>query len=78
MVNQFHRPVTRGLFLNPLIQGKATELHPVLIMLAVLAGGSLAGLYGMLLAVPVPACLKILLAAEIMPRLRAWAGAAAA
>lgn len=61
--------------LNPLIQGKATELHPVVIMLAVLAGGSLAGLYGMLLAVPVAACVRILLAAEIMPRLRAWAGA---
>lgn len=60
--------------LNPLIQGKATELHPVVIMLAVIAGGSLAGLYGMLLAVPVAACLKILLVAEIMPRLRAWSG----
>jgi predicted PurR-regulated permease PerM len=64
--------------LNPLIQGKATELHPVVIMLAVLAGGSLAGLYGMLLAVPVAACLKILLSAEIMPRLRRWAGAGSA
>ena len=63
--------------LNPLIQGKATELHPVMIMLAVLAGGSLAGLYGMLLAVPTAACLKILLVAEIMPRLRRWAGAEA-
>jgi predicted PurR-regulated permease PerM len=61
--------------LNPLIQGKATELHPVVIMLAVLAGGSLAGLYGMLLAVPVAACLKILLSAEVLPRLRQWAGA---
>jgi len=61
--------------LNPIIQGRATELHPVLIMLAVLAGGSLAGLYGMLLAVPAAACLKILLTAEVMPRLRAWAGA---
>lgn len=60
--------------LNPLIQGKATELHPVIIMLAVLAGGSLAGLYGMLLAVPVAACAKILLTAEIMPRLRRWSG----
>ena len=61
--------------LNPLIQGKATELHPVVIMLAVLAGGSLAGLYGMLLAVPVAACIRILLSAELMPRLRRWAGA---
>lgn len=60
--------------LNPLIQGKATELHPVVIMLAVLAGGSLAGLYGMLLAVPVAACARILLAAEVMPRLRRWSG----
>jgi predicted PurR-regulated permease PerM len=63
--------------LNPIIQGRATELHPLVIMLAVLAGGSLAGLYGMLLAVPAAACLKILLTAEVMPRLRAWAGARA-
>ncbi len=59
--------------LSPLIQGKATELHPAAIMVAVIAGGLLAGLYGMLLAVPAAACGRILLTAEILPRLKAWA-----
>jgi predicted PurR-regulated permease PerM len=58
--------------LTPLIQGRATELHPVVIMVAVIAGGQLAGLYGMLLAVPAAACAKILLAEVALPRLRAW------
>jgi len=65
---------TEDYVLNPLIQGKATELHPAAIMIAVIAGGSLAGLYGMLLAVPVAACAKILLSAEILPRFRSWVG----
>jgi predicted PurR-regulated permease PerM len=59
--------------LNPLIQGRATEMHPVVIMLAIVAGGSLAGLYGMMLAVPVTACLRVVLTDVVAPRLRAWA-----
>lgn len=56
--------------LTPLIQGSATRLHPLAIMVAVIAGGSLAGIYGMLLAVPAAACLRILAEEEILPRLR--------
>ncbi|MGH2652680.1 MAG: AI-2E family transporter, partial [Actinomycetota bacterium] len=37
------------------------KLHPVTVMLALLAGGTLLGLWGMLLAVPVVAAAKILL-----------------
>ena len=59
--------------LTPFMQGKATDLDPVSIVVAVLAGGTLAGLYGMLLAVPVAACVKILLRELLMPRIRAWA-----
>jgi predicted PurR-regulated permease PerM len=58
--------------LTPLIQGKATDLDPVSIVVAVLAGGSLAGVYGMLLAVPAAACVKILIRELVMPRVRAW------
>jgi predicted PurR-regulated permease PerM len=56
--------------LTPLIQGNATRLHPLAIMVAVIAGGSLAGIYGMLLAVPAAACLRILAEEEILPRIR--------
>lgn len=59
--------------LNPLIQGKATQLHPLVIMLAIIAGGSLLGLYGMLLAVPVVACANVLIDAVVAPALRRWA-----
>jgi len=58
--------------LTPFIQGKVTNLNPVAIVVAVLAGGSLAGLYGMLLAVPAAACLKIILRDVFMPRIHAW------
>jgi len=58
--------------LTPFIQGKATDLDPVSIVVAVLAGGSLAGVYGMLLAVPAAACVKILIRELVMPRIRAW------
>ena len=58
--------------LTPLIQGKSTNLDPVSIVVAILAGGSLAGIYGMLLAVPAAACIKILLTEVLMPRIREW------
>jgi predicted PurR-regulated permease PerM len=58
--------------LNPMIQGKATNLHPATILLACIAGGSLAGLYGLMLAIPVTACVKILMDEVMLPRLRQW------
>jgi predicted PurR-regulated permease PerM len=59
--------------LTPLIQGQVTHLHPIAIMLAIIAGGSLAGLYGMILAVPIAACTKVMLSEVVGPRLRQWA-----
>ncbi|MCH2160965.1 MAG: AI-2E family transporter [Phycisphaerales bacterium] len=58
--------------LTPLIQGKATDLDPVSVVVAILAGGSLAGIYGMLLAVPAAACIKIILREVVMPRVKEW------
>lgn len=58
--------------LTPLIAGRATNLDPVSIVVAILAGGALAGLYGMLIAIPVAACIKILLREVFMPRIREW------
>jgi predicted PurR-regulated permease PerM len=62
-----------GYVLIPLIQGKATNLDPVTLLVAVLAGGSVAGIYGMLLAIPAAACIKILLTDLVWPRFREWA-----
>ena len=58
--------------LTPMIAGKATNLDPVTVMVAVLAGGTVGGVYGMLLAIPVAACLKILWTEIVMPRIQAW------
>ncbi len=58
--------------LTPTIAGKVTNLDPVTIVVAVLAGGSIMGIYGMLLAVPTAACLKILIREVLLPKIRAW------
>src|SRR3546814_13043202 len=39
---------------------RAVKLHPAVVMLALLAGGTLSGFFGLLLAVPATATLKIL------------------
>lgn len=45
-------------FLVPKIQGDAIELHPALVMFAIVIGGSLAGLLGAILALPVTAAIR--------------------
>ncbi len=60
-------------FLNPLIQGKGTGMDIPTIVFASIAGGALAGVYGLILAIPVAACVKILLKEVFWPRFRAWA-----
>jgi predicted PurR-regulated permease PerM len=47
--------------LSPNIVGRTVRLHPVTVMLGLLAGATLLGLWGMLLAVPVMASVKILM-----------------
>jgi predicted PurR-regulated permease PerM len=59
--------------LTPTIQGKRTNMDTPTIVFASLSGGVLAGVYGFLLAIPVAACIKILLIEVVWPRIRAWA-----
>jgi len=46
-------------FITPQVMQRTVHLHPAAVILALVAGGSLAGFYGLVLAVPVAACLKI-------------------
>ena len=46
-------------FISPIVMQRAVKLHPAVVMLALLAGGTLAGFFGLLLAVPAAATLKI-------------------
>jgi len=61
-----------GYVLTPYIAGKATNLGPVSILVAVLAGGVVMGVYGMLLAIPAMACIKILFTDVMLPRVKQW------
>ena len=48
-------------FISPLVMQRAVKLHPAVVMLSLLAGGTLLGFFGLLLAVPAVAVLKIML-----------------
>lgn len=47
-------------FVIPLVYGKTTKLHPAAILLAVILGGHILGILGMIIAVPTFAFVKIL------------------
>jgi predicted PurR-regulated permease PerM len=57
MVGQF----VEGNILTPKLLGKSVGLHPLWILFAIMAGGSLYGLVGMFLAVPVAASIGVLI-----------------
>ena len=49
-----------GNFLTPRIQGQALHVHPIVVLLAVIAGGEVAGLAGIIFAVPALAVFSVL------------------
>jgi predicted PurR-regulated permease PerM len=59
--------------LTPWLQSTSLNLNAVTVLIAVLVGGMLGGVYGLILAVPVAACGKILWTELALPRLTAWA-----
>jgi predicted PurR-regulated permease PerM len=47
--------------ISPMVMQRAVKLHPGAVMLALLVGGTTSGVFGLLIAVPAAAVLKILL-----------------
>jgi len=45
---------------NPYVMGKITKLHPLIILFAVIAGQHIAGIVGLILAVPIAGVIKII------------------
>jgi predicted PurR-regulated permease PerM len=45
--------IVQGSFLAPIVYGKAVSLHPAIVLISIPAGGQLAGVMGMFLAVPI-------------------------
>lgn len=64
--------VLDGLLLAPLVLGRVVNLKPITIIIAILAGGKLAGLLGMVIAVPVASICKGVI--EIVKRGPAYKG----
>ncbi|AQT66978.1 pheromone autoinducer 2 transporter [Anaerohalosphaera lusitana] len=64
-----------GWLLTPYLQGEKLNIHPGVVLFAVLAGGTLAGLLGMLLAIPIVAAAQIIFTDHIKPRMLEWAKA---
>ena len=60
--------------LIPALVGRSVGLHPVTVLVATFVAGDLLGLFGMVLAVPIAAVLKILLSEFVMPEVRRRAG----
>lgn len=64
--------------LTPKIQGKSTGMDTPTILFASIAGGALFGIFGMLIAIPIAACVKILIQEIFWPKFKDWAEGRAA
>lgn len=62
-----------GWVLTPWIQSQSMSMNPVTVLVVLMIGGSVAGLYGLLLAIPITGCLKVLSQEILAPKLEAWA-----
>lgn len=58
--------------LTPTIMGRETNLNTPTILFAALAGGAVLGFYGLLLAIPIAACIKIVVRDVLWPRFLEW------
>jgi predicted PurR-regulated permease PerM len=56
-----------GLVLVPVVQSRAVSLSPMVVLVAVLAGGSLAGIVGAIIAIPVVAVGDVVLRDVVLP-----------
>jgi predicted PurR-regulated permease PerM len=63
-------------FLVPAIMRRQTEIPPVLLLFALLAGGSIGGVLGALVSIPLAGALRVLILELVAPGVRRWTGAA--
>jgi len=62
-----------GWVLTPWIQSGQTNMNAATVLIVVFIGGALAGVWGLLFAIPIAACIKIFLDEVVLPRIRRWA-----
>jgi predicted PurR-regulated permease PerM len=58
--------------LTPWMQSRSTDMSAVTILIVVFVGGAVGGLFGLIFAIPVVTCLKILIEEFIRPRWLLW------
>ncbi len=58
--------------LTPWLQSHSTDMSAVTILIVVLIGGAVGGLFGLIFAIPVAACLKVLIEEFVRPRWLQW------
>jgi predicted PurR-regulated permease PerM len=58
--------------LTPWMQSRSTDMSAVTILIVVFVGGAVGGLFGLIFAIPVATCLKILIEEFIRPRWHQW------
>jgi len=59
--------------LTPLVQSRALDMNAITVIIVVFIGGAVGGFYGLLLSIPIAACIKILIQELVLPRLERWA-----
>jgi predicted PurR-regulated permease PerM len=57
----------KGYLISPLVQGDQLNMHPLLVFISVLIGGTLMGLAGAFIAVPAAAMVQVLVEEVILP-----------
>lgn len=58
--------------ITPWVQGEAANLHPIIVIIVLIVGGSVAGILGLILAIPLTASARMLYHEVVQPRLRPW------
>jgi predicted PurR-regulated permease PerM len=58
-----------GFVLTPLIQGKMVGLHPITTIVVIFIGSDLAGIFGLILAIPATAAVKVIFKQFIWPEI---------
>jgi predicted PurR-regulated permease PerM len=59
----------------PNIMSKQADIPPLLVLLAVFAGGGIGGILGALIAIPLSGALRVFILRVIAPGIRRWTGA---
>lgn len=64
-----------GNVLTPFVMRSQTEIPPLLVLIALILGGSIGGLLGVLVAIPLAGAARVVMLRLVAPALRRWTGA---